>query len=409
MNIYMKMPCKTQLLRHNGFNASTDVTEVNAHIHSPYSFSSFDSVGQAAEKAYREGVKVVGINDFNTTDGYESWAEECLKRNLFPLFNIEFVTLSREDQASGIQVNDPNNPGRTYISGKGLSFPMSLKGESLEKLSSIRSVSNSYVEHMCSKLNNHLDACASPFAIDFREVTETLTKGNIRERHLAKALRMKVEEHFSDSGSRSAFYEHLFGGKSLKSDHRNAASVENEIRGNLLKAGGPAFVPESPESFPEIEDVCRIIIDAGGITTYPFLADDAKGNFTGFEKDIEKAVETLKERKIHSVEFIPSRNTVGVLERYAGYCWNNGMIVTFGTEHNTPLMEPVKVSASGTTELSPLLKEIGYKGACIVAAHQYLTGTNENGYITNSGDLVSNDYSELIRLGHALIISVTKK
>jgi hypothetical protein len=409
MNIYMKMSRKIQLLRHDGFNATTDVTEVNAHMHSPYSFSAFDSVRQAAEMAYREGVKVVGINDFNTTDGYASWAEECLRRNLFPLFNIEFVALSRDDQASGIQVNDPNNPGRTYISGKGLSFPLSLKGESLEKLSTIRSVANSYVEQMCLRLNDHLAACASPFSIDFREVTETLTKGNIRERHLAKALRMKVDEHFRDSGSRSAFYERLFGGKSLKSDHRNAAAVENEIRGNLLKAGGPAFVPESPDSFPEVKDVCRIIIDAGGIPTYPFLADDANGNFTGFEKDIEKAVETLKKRKIHSVEFIPSRNTIGILEKYAGYCWNNGMMVTFGTEHNTPLMEPVKVSASGTTELSTLLKEISYMGACIVAAHQYLTGAGEKGYIDNSGELVSNDYSELINLGHALITTVTKK
>lgn len=409
MNIYLKMSPKTQLLRNDGFNATGSVMEVNAHMHSPYSFSSFDSVRQAAEMAYREGVKVVGINDFNTTDGYESWAEECLNRDLFPLFNIEFVALSREYQASGIQVNDPNNPGRTYISGKGLSFPMSLKGESLEKLSTIRSVANSYVEQMCTKLNDHLTACASPFSIDFNEVTVSLTKGNIRERHLAKALRMKVDEHFSDSGSRAVFYERLFGGKSLKSDPGNAAAVENEIRGNLLKAGGPAFVPESPDSFPEVADVCRIIIDAGGIPTYPFLADDAKGNFTGFEKDIEKAVGTLQERSIHSVEFIPSRNTVSVLERYAGYCWNKGMIVTFGTEHNTPLLEPVKVSASGTTDLSPFLKEIGYKGACIVAAHQYLTGTGEKGYLDNSGDLVSCDYSELIRIGHALITSVTKK
>lgn len=37
---------------------------VNAHIHTPYSFSAFGSIDQALDAALAEDVKVVGINDF---------------------------------------------------------------------------------------------------------------------------------------------------------------------------------------------------------------------------------------------------------------------------------------------------------------------------------------------------------
>ena len=65
------------------------VVDVNAHLHTPYSFSAFDCVTQALDMAAEEGVKVVGINDFYSLDGYREWSEECGKRRLFPLFNID--------------------------------------------------------------------------------------------------------------------------------------------------------------------------------------------------------------------------------------------------------------------------------------------------------------------------------
>ena len=44
--------------------------DVNAHLHTPYSFSAFSSIGEALDRASAEGVKVVGINDFYSMDGY---------------------------------------------------------------------------------------------------------------------------------------------------------------------------------------------------------------------------------------------------------------------------------------------------------------------------------------------------
>ncbi len=167
--------------------------DVNAHIHTPYSFSAFSSVEEALEHAAAEGVKVVGINDFYSTDGYGAWKEGCAARKLYPLFGIEFISLNAEDQAAGLRVNDPNNPGRTYISGKGLAYPVILKGEPLRQLEAVRAESNAQVEMMCAKLNEWLKAEGKGIRLDFNEIRENLTKGSIRERHLAKALRMALE------------------------------------------------------------------------------------------------------------------------------------------------------------------------------------------------------------------------
>ena len=345
------------------------IQDVNAHLHTPYSFSAFSDVPQALDMAAAEGVKVVGINDFYSLDGYGQWNEECGRRRLFPLFNIEFISLNVEDQAAGVRVNDPNNPGRTYLSGKGLAYPVILSGEPARQLAAVKAESNAQVERMCAKLNAHLDSVKAGFNIDFRKVESELTRGSIRERHLAKALRLAVDARMPES-ERAAFYEKVFGGKPLKSPIYNVAAVENEIRGNLLKSGGAAFVPEDPKAFLPMSTVQSIIEAAGGIPTYPFLADDAKGCFTDFEGDLQKCADILKKRGFRSAEFITSRNTTAVLEQYASYLVDEGFIVTFGSEHNTPALEPIRLRTRDASSLSDKLREINYRGACRVAAHQ---------------------------------------
>lgn len=336
------------------------MTDVNAHLHTPYSFSAFASVDEALDHAAAEGVKVVGINDFYSTDGYAAWKSGCDARRLFPLFGIEFISLNAEDQAAGLRVNDPNNPGRTYISGKGLAYPVILAGEPLKQLEAVRGESNAQVESMCAKLNAWLASSGVPVQLDFAQIREELTLGSIRERHLAKALRMALQ-------AAGLSLPEVIGDMDLAAD---PAGVENKLRGKLLKAGGPAFVPESPEAFLPMETVQRIIEAAGGIPTYPFLADDAKGNFTDFEGDLQKAADILRRRGFRSVEFITTRNTTAVLENYAGYLEDEGFIVSFGSEHNTPAMEPVKLRTRDADDLSAKLKQINWRGACAIAAHQ---------------------------------------
>jgi hypothetical protein len=220
-------------------------------------------------------------------------------------------------------------------------------------------------------------------------------------------LRLSIYIHFKNEAEEiKEFLEKIFDGKNLKSDIFDYAGVENEIRGNLLKAGGAAFVPEEPKAFLPLECVCQIILSAGGIPTYPFLGDDAKGEFTDFEKDVVSAAEILKQRGIYSAEFITTRNSLETLEKYAGYLYENGFIVTFGTEHNTPAMEPILPKARTNTPLSDMLREINYKSACVIAAHQEKIKKGEDGYVNQTGNVNIAKREDFIKRGDELIRNV---
>lgn len=378
--------------------------KVNAHLHTPYSFSAFLDIDDALDRAVSEGVKVVGINDFYTTAGYDDWAEGCKKRNLYPLFNIEFISLNEQDQKNGMRVNDPANPGRTYLSGKGLSYPFKLDEPYASQLANVRKESNDQVEAMCGRLNELLSVTKMDFSLDFEWIKNELTKGSIRERHLAKALRLKVYEKCeNDEAAIKILMQELFGGKEMKSGTEDVAGVENEIRGHLLKAGGAAFVPETAEAFLPMQTVCDIILAAGGIPAYPFLADDANGKYTDFESDLERVAEQLTERGFHSVEFITTRNHVDLLEKYASYLHDKGFVVTFGSEHNSPMMEPVELFARNNVPLTENLMKINFEGACVIAAHQHLVSQGLRGYVDGKGNADRTKREEFVKLGKELI------
>lgn len=320
---------------------------VNAHIHTPFSFSAFGSIPEALDKAVADGVGVVGINDFYSTDGYREWHDGCAERSLYPLYGIEFIALDTGMQAAGLRVNDPGNPGRIYLSGKGLAYPVKLEGRPARELARVRDEANAHAGRMCARLNAYLRSEGLAAQLVFGHIKSSLTCGLVRERHLARALRLAL---YPGAG--------------------NPAALENELRSRLLKAGGPAFVPEDPSAFLPAERVQGIIEAAGGIPTYPFLGDDAKGGFTDFESDLQQAADLLRARGILSAEFITTRNSTAVLERYAGYLEDEGFIVSFGSEHNTPAMEPLLLRTRDSGALGDKLLAVGYRGACAIAAHQ---------------------------------------
>lgn len=378
--------------------------KVNAHLHTPFSFSAFSQLEEALDRAVAENVKVVGINDFYTAAGYDAWAIGCKERGLYPLYNIELISLNEEDQKAGLRVNDPGNPGRTYISGKGLAYPFKLGEPYANKLAGVLKESNAQVEAMCRKLNGILLEVNAGFILDIKWIKNTLTKGMFRERHLAKALRLKVYETCeNDEEKIKAIFIQIFGGKELKSQIDDFAGVENEIRGNLLKAGGGAFVPENLKAFLPLKTVCEIILVAGGIPTYPFLADDAKGGYTDFEGDLARVAKQLTERGFHSVEFITPRNGLELLEKYAVYLHEQGFVVTFGSEHNTPAMEPIELFARNSTPLTEKLMQINYEGACVIAAHQHLVAQGLRGYVDADGKADRSKRADFVKLGKELI------
>ncbi len=400
MNLLKLFPQESELVQSI---SSGNIYKYNSHIHTPYSFSAFTDVSQAFELASKEDIRILGINDFSGTDGYDEFYKYSLKTRIFPLFNIEFISLSSDLQKRGIRINDPNNPGRIYFSGKGLDFPSILPEAYLELIGSSIKESQRQVESMVIKTNEWLIEIEAGFLLDFNEIKKKYAKNLVRERHIAKALRVKIYEKFSTKETKLIFFKKFFYGHDVSSDLENSASIENEIRNRILKAGGKAFVEENELAFLNLDSVIDIILTAGGIPCYPVLLDDPKGNITEFETNKEELFAELNSKNIFCIELIPTRNNYSILKEFVDFFNAKGFIILFGTEHNTPELTPLTVTCRGNVELDLNLNKIAYDGACIIAAHQYLRAQGLKSKIFQWNQLDLSEKTRLTILGRSVI------
>jgi hypothetical protein len=384
-------------------NNIPEFREANGHIHTPYSFSAFPDMDTIFSKAIDEQIAVLGINDFFVTDGFEAFYNGSLKNKIFPLFNIEFIGLLKKEQKNRIRINDPNNPGRIYFSGKGLDYPFNPGFFQKLKLKAVIRESQYQIKAMIANLNKLIEPVNPSLKLSYEVIRTRFAENLVRERHLAKAIRFAAEENYPAVEERLRFIESVYGGKKSKAEKGNCAILENEIRSNLLKSGGAAFVEENENSFLELGEIIKIILKAGGIPCYPVLLDDPSGNYTEFENDKARLHKTLSELKIGCIELIPGRNDLDHLREFVDYFHQKNYLIVFGTEHNTPEMIPLTVTARGSNTLDDKLKRIAWEGVCVIAAHQYLRAHGMQGYILPDGSPSFNQRKELTFLGKLII------
>jgi hypothetical protein len=409
MNIFQDFPSEHQLINKFGNPFLSSPLEVNAHFHTPYSFSAFETIHEIFERAESEKVDILGINDFITTFGYVEFNELAQRYKKFPIFSLEFMGLLKEAQQKGIRINDPNNPGRIYFCGKGLAFPEEFSENSRTLLQQVFDEGNHQTMLMTEKLNQYLIQLEAPFLLDYDNIKTNLSKGMVRERHLAKALRKEIEAHYVNDQEIREFLVKLYQGKQTAYHPDQPQALDNELRSNLLKKGGAAFVEENESAFLSLEQIQKIILDAKGIPCYPVLLDDPEGNYTEFESDFERLFIELAKRKIYAVELIPGRNKVRNLKEFVQFFSEKGFIITMGTEHNTPQMIPMTLQSRDHESLDKSLKATVYYGACIIAAHQFLVARGKEGYLTKEGFPRLEKQDEFITLGNAVIRYFTNK
>jgi hypothetical protein len=402
-NFLSEFPSYDKLVKEMKGITYPEYRESNGHIHTPYSFSAFIALETAFSMAVKEKIAVLGINDFYVTDGYPAFHKGCLSHKIFPLFNIEFIGLLKDEQKKGIRINDPNNPGRIYFSGKGLDFPFQVGWVQKRQIKSVKRQSQAQIKAMIAKLNHIIEKENPAMKLSYSIIKRAYAHELVRERHLAKALRELALTVSHSEEEQMAFLEKLYGGKKSKTSFKNPAALENEIRSVLLKSGGAAFVEEDANSFLELKKIIKIIVKAGGIPCYPVLLDDPSGNYTEFESDPGKLYNSLKNLGIECIELIPGRNDSGILKNFVDFFHEKGFIITFGTEHNTPEMLPLTVTTRGSKPLDESMKKIAWEGTCVIAAHQYLRADGRQGYVLPDGTHSIKQMRELKNLGQLVI------
>jgi hypothetical protein len=375
--------------RSGGWDGGGQPGAVNTHVHLPPNFSAFDDVEDAVATAAGEGVRVLGGSNFHDLSVYVRFAQLAERASIIPLFGMEVICLVEALEREGTRVNDPANPGRMYLCAKGIPQPASPGPEAVRLMTRAREVDEERARQMVSRLAECLAAAglesrptaeeiAAEVAVRAGVPRETVV---LQERHVAMAFQ---EALFGEAGPvrRRQILTRAFGGPPEAGDD-DAIGVQAEIRARLLKAGRPAFVPESPVSF---ESALALSLALEAIPCYPTLADGASP-VCGWEDPPSALVARLGERGIHVAELIPGRNRPEVVDTYVAAYREAGILVLAGTEHNTRDRIPLEPRCVDASPPSPRARDAFWEATCVVAAHQHLRATGRPGYVDGEGRL----------------------
>jgi len=360
---------------------------VNSHIHLPPNFSAFESVRQAIDLAAEQGIGVLGVSNYYDYDVYGDFVELARQRGIFPLFGLEIICLIDELVKGGIKINDPGNPGKMYICGKGITRFAPFNSVAQKLINIIRRNDSTRIAEMIRRMEaifaeRGLAAGLSEDAVIAMVVRRhgvPRSRVYLQERHAAQAFQEALFARVPPAQRPDALAR-VFGAAPGSAD--DPVKVQNDIRSYLMKAGKPAFVEETFVSF---EQAHRLILELGGIPCYPTLADGTRP-ICPFEDPVDRLVESIKSLRIFCAEFIPIRNTPQVLSHYVRAMRAAGLVVTAGTEHNTLDLLPIEPTCLNGQPIPEDLKDIFWEGACVVAAHQFLTLHGECGFVDARGN-----------------------
>jgi len=355
---------------------------VNLHIHTNESFSVFNSPTEAAWKGYAAGLEVLGINDHYTIAGHREFGEACRILGLKATFNIEAMAMSEGAKRNGERYNDPKNPGRTYLCGKGVVQDLEPGSSSGKILGEMRAAFRRRCEEMAEKVSALLKEVDPSLSLAFHDVLKLTPHGNVTERHIAQALTKLVKHRFARPKDRKAFLTRLIGSFDQE-DLSSGDRFQDLIRNRLLKAGGPAYVEEPPEAFPSIQRIVQLFRDYGAIPSYPVLGNPV----TEKENDLDSLFDEMEGYGIYAVEVIPKRNMRKRLQEILSVAEKHGFPVFNGTEHNTKTPEPLLDRFSR----DPMFMPVFERGAFLVLGHQFLSRYVGRGYVNRSGELAVKD------------------
>ena len=355
----------------------------NSHIHLPPNFSAFETIEQAVQIAADEDVQVLGCGNYYDYSVYQTFSELARNSGIFPVFGTEIIALETDLQVDGVRINDPGNPGKYYICGKGISRFETLSDRAAELLSTIRTNDAVRMREMTIKMaavfsNHGVDTDLNEQAVVARVVKRHGCEADmvtLQERHLAQAFQEVFFEKVP-ADERIAKLGELFG-TPPKSNADDAVGIQNEIRSHLMKAGKACFVPET---FVNLAQAKELIVELGGIPCYPVLADGAKQRCE-YETPLEQFIETLKANDYAMVEFIPVRNTPEVLTEYVTAIRKAGIAVVAGTEHNTLDLLPIQPTCVGGAAIPEEVNAIFIEGICVLAAHAFLKAHGQAGFV----------------------------
>jgi len=348
----------------------------NGHIHTSESFSVFRSPTEAVWQAAREGLAVLGINDHYTVAGHAEFRLACEVAGIAAVFSLEAVAMDREAAEAGLKLNDPDNPGRIYLCGKGVTTVPAESSPEMQSLARMRAALERRNREMTGKLAKLFNDRLGDEAPAWTDVLALTPRGNATERHVAYAALLRLRDLAAKQKKSLPEVIAACCGAAPPAGCDDA-TLQIFLRAKLLKAGAPCYVPENADAFVSVEDLRRIFLAFGAIPTYPVLGNPVLAG----EQDIEGLLDKLEARGFYAVEVIPHRNTRERLREIVAAARARWWPVFNGTEHNTPEARPLLDPFALDPEFEPWFRQ----STALLLGHQRLVAQGEPGFVDRGG------------------------
>ena len=361
---------------------------VNAHVHLPPNFSAFESTQEAVNLAAEQGIGALGVSNYYDFEVYGNFVACAREKGIFPLFGLEIICMDDALRDAGIKLNDPGNPGKCYICGKGITRFDEMTPEAARLTDVIRRNDSVRMAKMIERMEQIFTERGLKTDVDQEAVVKRIVRRHgsdrstvyLQERHLSQAFQEALFKKVEPK-ERLERLSTIVGAETRVKDPEDFVAIQNDIRSHLMKSGQPAFVEETSISF---DDAYQLILELGGVPAYAVVADGASP-ISQFERSPDALIAAVKQWNMHAVEWIPPRNTVGVLCDYVKKMREAGLAITAGTEHNSLDLVPLDPFCKDG-DVPDDIRAIFWEGACVVAGHQFLSLHGECGFVDGEGN-----------------------
>ncbi len=350
---------------------------VNLHIHTNESFSVFRSPTEAVWEAFNSNIEYYGINDHYSIDGHPEFQEACSIAGIKAVFGIEAMAMNEELRKKGIRLNDPNNPGRNYLVGKGIVRDLQKGSKAYKIFEGIKGAIQLRNKRMAECINRYFKENGYDIDFSYNDVVSLTPHGNATERHVVQAVCEKIESIYPDLQQQIEVYNKLLGYKFTEEELKDIPLLHAIVREKLVKSGAPCYVEEDKEAFTSLENMIMIFREYGAIPIYPILGKPV----TEWEADIEKLIMEVKKIGLYAFDIFDHRIDYNRAKEIIDVAKEHGFPVFIGTEHNTKKMMPLIGILGKNEEFLDYFR----KSARFVRGHQVLSVLCNYGFLLENG------------------------
>ncbi|MEA4897001.1 PHP domain-containing protein [Bacillota bacterium Meth-B3] len=320
--------------------------DVNNHIHTTFSFSPYSPTA-AAWFSWQAGLCTCGLVDHDSVAGAEEFLEACRIVGIPGTVGIECRATMDGTPFEGMKMNNPDQLGVAYLTIHGVPHD---KVRTLDDyFAPRRALRNARNRKMVAGLNGMMGAHGIELDFDRDVVPISMFEagGTITERHLSSALATKLIERFGAGQGLVDF---------IKRDLQ--LPIAERIEGYLMDANNPfmlydligwikvelisKFYVDATDELVDFKEIMDFADEIGAIMAYPYLGD-VGDSVTGDKRAqqfedafLDELFPYLRQTGYRAICYMPSRNTVGQLERLRALCKRYEMFEISGEDINQP-------------------------------------------------------------------------